>query len=286
MNLPQAIDRFVNRHLVLKGLSEDTQRSYRGDLRHFSLFLAGKHGRVMKVADITNDDIEDFLFEQQKRLSSKTVKRRGSTLRSFFSWAKREGHAAPELTADVPLPKTTKPLPYCPSKEVVRDFLNTCTDPTVWAVVSTIYNTGLRIRELCSLKLTDVDLDQGALTVHNGKGGKDRQVPLNRTVQKVLRKYLRDIRPSTRSDNFFATRTGGLSVRWASTLIRTERRRQGKPEALTAHSFRHAFATHLYQQGCDLRKLKELMGHASLNTLDLYIRLGQNDLADAVNLLG
>ena len=285
MNLLGAIHRYVDRYMVLRDYSPETSRAYRGDLQQFFVFLTTKYKRVVEVNEITERDIEDFLFDQQRKLTAKSVTRRGSTVRSFFKWARRERLVETNLGADVPLPKTRRPLPYCPSKELVQDFLNSCTDPLVWAFTSTMYYTGLRISEVCGLKLADVDVERGVLTVHNGKGGKDRQVPLNLKVQTVLGKYLSDIRPSGRYPSFFATSRGTLSERWASERLRKERRRQGKSEQLTAHSFRHAFATHLYQSGCDLRKLKDLMGHSSLHTLDLYIRLGHNDLQEAVNLL-
>ena len=137
MNLPQAANRFINRYLVLKGHSDDTRRSYEGDLRQFSLFLAVQYGKVAEVADITDEDIEDFLFDQRSKLQAKVVKRRGSTLRSFFRWARKEGLVDSNVGLDVPLPKTTRSLPYCPSREVVHDFIDSCTNPLVWAMAST-----------------------------------------------------------------------------------------------------------------------------------------------------
>ena len=286
MYLCDAIERFVDRYLGLKGRSYQTRRAYRGDLQQFADYLSGIYGDKIELADLYKTDLEDFLFHlREKELDSTTIKRRGSALRSFFEWAEKEELIEKNPAETVPLPKTNKKVPFCPEPEEIKKFMQNCDHRLTKCIVGTLFYTGLRISELCNLRRDDVQLERNTLIVRGGKGGKSRKVPLSDSAKEILQYYLDEVRCISSSDRFFATNTGKLSSGYAAKLIRVERERQNYPYPLTAHSLRHAFATALYRKGCDLRKLQALLGHSSLKTLEVYVHLSSRDLEDAVNML-
>ena len=286
MNLGDAIERFVDRYLVLKSRSYQTRRAYRGDLQQFADYLSATRGDEIKLEDVDKTDLEDFLYHlRQKKLDSTTIKRRGSALRSFFEWAENEGLREESPAETIPLPKTNKKVPFCPEPEEVKKFMETCEAPLTECIIGTLFYTGLRISELCNLRRDDVQLERSTLIVQGGKGGKSRKIPLSDSAKEILQYYLDEVRSISSSSQFFATSTGKLSSGYAAKLIRVERQRQNYPYPLTAHSLRHAFATALHRKGCDLRKLQALLGHSSLKTLEVYVHLSSRDLEDAVNML-
>lgn len=285
MNLSEAIEAYIDGYLILQGRTVSTRRCYSADLRMFEKYCAKTMPREPEMQRIERMHIEEFLHhEYQRGMHSNTVRRRISVIKHFFEWAEEMGlceHPAPKI----PVPKYRDSFPYCPSREEVESLIANCYDPTAHAIICTLFFTGLRIGELCSLRIDDVDLKRELLLVRNGKGHKDRQIPLNGRVRSVLERYLANVRPDVESDRFFSSRTGKISIAWASQLLRREKEREGIQGHLTPHSLRHAFATELYRNGCDLRELQILMGHASLHTLQVYVHLSMRDLQEAVSLL-
>jgi len=284
VKLSRVIEEYVDGELMLQGKAPSTRRCYLTDLRQFAAFC--RSGGQVELSEVEKSDVEGFLHGQMRQgLSQNTVRRRGFVLKGFFRWAEGEGYCE-DPARRVAVPKYRARFPYCPSEEEVKRMLDNCHDPVARVIIATLFYTGIRIGELTSLQLDDVDLDRGVLKVCNGKGGRDRLIPLSRPARKILETYRVNVRPTVGTDNFFATRTGKLSDVWAGRLIRQEKERQGIDSPLTAHSLRHAFATHLYRKGCDLRKLQKLLGHSSLQTLEVYVHLNTEDLQDSVELLG
>ncbi len=266
--------------------SEHTIRAYRTDIRQLLRWFDEEMVEPPPIQEVSDSDLERFMGSQrQAGLASQTLKRRVASIRRFFRWAHDRGIMEENPAAGLSSPRSHYLPEYCPTPEEVSAILRRCRHRLTWAIMGTLYYTGLRIGELCGLRLSDVQLDRGLLVVREGKGGKSRHLPLSPPAKEILTTYREEIRPDVDSELFFATGSGALSPGYAGKLIRRERRRQGIKQPLTAHSFRHAFATALYEQGVDLKKLQSLLGHSNLNTLQIYVHLSRDSLAEAVNRL-
>jgi len=285
MKLDELVVEYIDSYLVLQGKAYNTRRCYRTDLRRFEEYCDESNHGMPAIEEIERSDVEGFLHAQLRDgIAQNTVRRRAFVIKAFLGWAAEECHCE-DVGQRVPVPKYKEIFPYCPTEDDVKDILANCHDPVARAIIGTLFYTGLRVGELCALKLGDVDLGKGTLAVRDGKGGKDRLLPLNDRVRGILDDYLHNVRPTVGTDRFFATRTGKLSTVWAGRLIKREKERQNIDSPLTPHSLRHVFATHLYRKGVDLRKLQKLLGHSSLQTLEVYVHLSTDDLLEAVNLL-
>ncbi len=286
MELEAAVRDYLDREMVLQGRADNTRRCYGTDLGQFIDYCREHVGAKPGVECVGREHVEGFLHRQLLAgVGRATVRRRGFVLRGFFRWARETGLCGENPAERVPVPRSRRPLPYCPGGELVESMLHACSDPTTRALIATLFYTGMRVGELCSLALDDVRLEEGRVLVRRGKGGKSRFIPLHSKLVPVLRHYGEQVRPDVDSDRFFSTSSGRMSTRWASLLIERERHRQGITDPLTPHSLRHAFATELYKKGVDLRKLQALLGHSSLQTLEVYVHLSGRDLQEAVDRL-
>lgn len=266
-----------------KGASAHTLKAYRRDLEIFAAGLA--EGSTLKDADM--NDIRGFVASQMSmRLEKTTVARRLATVKSFYSYLHREGIVESNPARLVPSPKLPRKQPNFLS---VDDVFGLVTAPNAAgfrplrdrAILELLYSSGLRISELTGLDVDDVDL-QEALVKVKGKGKKERIVPVGRIALDAIRTYLSE-RPGVkrRSDALFLNRAGRrLSDRSVRRLVVRYAREFGIEGRIGPHTLRHTFATHLLQDGADLREIQELLGHASLSTTQKYTHLDIRHLVD------
>jgi len=279
--------RFVEEYLVWSGRSRATIDGYRKDLRYFADYIEKKKNCQAFTDEITEADLEGYLhyLKVEKGCSQRTISRYLGSLKSFFKYAVRQKVITHNPAEGIITPKVPKRLPVFLSKDEVSRLASAARSRTIKTIIWTLYLTGLRNSELCSLRLDDVDFGRNIITVRQGKGGKDRIVPLNPRLVVRLKDYLENHRVHRGTEIFFSTRSGGITPAYVSQCIREAARRAGFKQSISAHTLRHSFATALYQKGVGLLEISALLGHGSVNTTQIYAHLGNNQLQRAVQLL-
>src|SRR5208282_2259369 len=254
---------FLNCLRVEKGLSENTLQAYRRDIQKFAAFAAG---RKLGTKDARRSDIVEFLGSLYRRgLDSRSVARHLVTIRNFFRFALTEGYIDDDPAATIESPRFRQSLPEFLSLEEVDGLLQQPDTETTLglrdrALIELMYSAGLRVSELCGVRVDDMQIDSGCLRCV-GKGNKERIVPVGRQALAVVQKYLRTARPKLlregSSPYLFLNQRGHKLDRitfWK--LLGAYGRKAGLRKALTPHMLRHSFATHLLDRGADLRSVQ------------------------------
>ena len=294
--MDELIERYVNYLRYERNASPHTVRNYRSDLLQFRDYLA--EGRATAAVDVRSVDalrIRGFLsilFSKQEKKSS--IARKLSAVRAFFKFLKREGVLAENPSTLVSTPKQDKTLPRIMTEEEMNAFLDAVAEATKTgepamrrdrALLELLYGTGARISEAVGLDIDDLDLagEWRTATVPAtvrlaGKGGKQRIVPVGSYARQALEAYLIRARPSlARAARhgppshavFLNARGGRLTRQGAWGALHAAAARAGLP-AVSPHTLRHSFATHLLDGGADVRVVQELLGHASVTTTQVY----------------
>ena len=279
-----AIERFVDRMWLERGLSQNTQASYRSDLALFSRWLLPRGGGLVVATEL---EIRDYLAA--RRLHARSQARLLSSLRQFYRHLNADRQREDDPTAQLESPKLGLRLPTTLGEKDVERLLEAPpTDEALGlrdrAMLELMYASGLRVSELVGLKTTSVNAAAGAVMM-SGKGGKERIVPVGEIALRWLERYLREARPELvdrqASDWLFVTRRGGPMTRqnfWL--LIKRYADQAGIRSALSPHTLRHAFATHLLEHGADLRAVQSLLGHADLSTTQIYTHVAKQRLRE------
>ncbi|MES0872516.1 site-specific tyrosine recombinase XerD [Sinimarinibacterium thermocellulolyticum] len=279
-----AIQRFLDRLWLERGVSRNTQASYRSDLTLLSRWLAAR-GTPLTAA--TEADLRDYLAA--RRLSPRSQARLRSSLRQFYRHLHADRQRDDDPTARLDSPRTGLRLPRTlHEREVERLLEAPATDNALGlrdrAMLELMYASGLRVSELVTLKRTGVDLRAGVVQVL-GKGGRERLVPMGEHAMEWLQRYLRDARPQLAGagepEGLFLTARGQTMTRhnfWR--LVKHYAAQAGIRSSLSPHTLRHAFATHLLEHGADLRSLQSLLGHADLSTTQIYTHVARARLRD------
>jgi integrase/recombinase XerD len=226
------------------------------------------------------DEGQIFLYLSWLRArgnTAQTLARRLSALRAFFTFTAEEGVMAANPAVLPENPKMSVHLPEVLSQEEVEALLNTpdMTNKSGWrdrCMLELLYAAGLRVSELCALTVTDPDLQRGLVRVF-GKGAKERLCPLHDLMQKMLSTYLRDWRPKfiPKTKALFLNRSGeGLTRQYVWKTVKKYALTAGITRAISPHTFRHSFATHLLEGGADLRTVQLLLGHADISATEIY----------------
>lgn len=281
------IERFADAAWMERGLSRNTLEAYQSDLRHCAAWLAGEAGSTLIQA--RRDQLLGYLAAAvDAGLRPRTSARRLSVLRQFFQWGVREQCVAGDPTALIEAPRLGRPLPKSLGERDVEALLaapDLATDEGLRdrAMLETLYATGLRVSELVGLEPAQLSLAQGIVRV-TGKGGKERLVPLGDEAIEWLRRYQVGGRPALLHGQpaaaLFVTRRGAGMTRQAFWYrIKKHAATAGIGTALSPHTLRHAFATHLVNHGADLRVVQLLLGHSSLSTTQIYTHVARERLA-------
>jgi integrase/recombinase XerD len=283
--LESHINVFMNYLRVEKGLSENTLHAYRRDIQKFAAF-AGK--RKLSTESVTRSDIVDFLGTlYRQKLDSRSVARHLVTIRHFFRFSLMEGFVTEDPAGNIESPKFRQSLPdFLSVEEVDRLLQQPDTAATAGlrdkAMIELMYSTGLRVSELCNLRVADVQMDPGCLRCV-GKGDKERLVPIGRGALKAVEEYMREARPKLAGDrvspSVFLKQRGHRMDRITFWKILGEYgRKAGLRKALTPHMLRHSFATHLLDRGADLRSVQIMLGHSDISTTQIYTHVVEERL--------
>ena len=276
---------FVNSLRVEKGLSENTIQAYRRDMVKFMAFASERH---LQTADIERSHVVEFLASlYRKGLDSRSVARHLVTIRHFFRFALMEEYTQEDPATTIQSPKFRQNLPEFLSLAEVERLLQQPDTSTVVglrdrAMIELMYSCGLRVSELCGLRVADLRMEDGCLRCI-GKGNKERLVPVGKKALAIVNKYLRDSRPKLLGDasspSLFLHQKGGEMHRitfWK--MLRVYGRKAALRKEVTPHMLRHSFATHLLDGGADLRSVQMMLGHADIATTQIYTHVVEDRL--------
>ena len=270
---------------VEKGLSENTIKAYHRDIQKFAEFAVS---RKLQTRDVSRSDIVDFLGSLYRRgLDSRSVARHLVTIRNFFRFSLVEGYIEDDPAATIESPRFRQSLPEFLTLEEVERLLRQPDMSTPIglrdrALIELLYSAGLRVSELCGIRVEDLQMDAGFLRCV-GKGNKERLVPVGKQALSILQKYLREARPQLlrggSSPYLFLNQRGRKLDRIAFwKLLGIYGRKAGLRKALTPHMLRHTFATHLLDRGADLRSVQMMLGHSDISTTQIYTHVVEERL--------
>ena len=282
----QILDAFIDNIWIEKGLSQNTLDSYRSDLEQFSIWLEKNNLSYIKTSKKEILSYLSFLF--QKGLGSKTVARKLSSLKSFFRYLVFKSIIPNDPSSEVETPKLLKSIPKSISEKEVEALLAAPDEKTDIGLrdktmIETLYSCGLRISELTNLELLNLNLRQGVIRVI-GKGQKERLVPMGDQLIALLELYISSSRKnllSKRHSDFLFLSTRGQRMTRQSFWHRIKHYCLAsgfEPDKISPHVLRHAFATHLLNNGADLRVVQLLLGHSDLNTTQIYTEVARQRL--------
>lgn len=286
MNHSDAFSDFLN-HCQRRGLSEHTYRAYLCDLSDFEKWIIR--------AEITNVDkiaLRNWISNMQaQKLAPTTIKRRVACLRAAFRWLEEEGwienNPFHKFNATIRIPKA---LPKSLSRSEMRAIFKHAASEanegksisklTLWLALEILFSTGIRIAELCDIRLCDVDLETGIILIH-GKGNRERLVYLvDSNVRNLMKKYLkRRLEASLQTEKLFITgRYTPVKPDFIRRNLHQLVRRAKINKRVTPHMIRHSTATHLLEAGVDIRYVQKLLGHSSISTTEIYTHVSNTSL--------
>lgn len=290
--LANQIEGFLNQLRIEKSASQLTILSYRTDLNQFFDFLAENY--KVEKSQITHDMIthqtvrQYLAMLQDNNLKRTSIARKLASIRSFVKYLCREGIIAGNPIAAVSTPKQDKKLPKFLYPEEIEILLNAPDDSSLGlrdkAILETLYATGIRVSELVNLNLNDIDLEQELIRVW-GKGSKERIVPFGKMAKLSLLKYINEARPmlinkkNKQENALFLNKNGSrLSDRSIRNILNKYLDAVALHQKISPHAIRHSFATHLLNNGADLRSVQELLGHIRLSTTQIYTHLTKENI--------
>ena len=289
MNDDQLVDSFVQFHLVEKNSSPRTLRNYSQALAAFQNFLDDKFSGWKNC---TADEFRAYLFQCMKDdVSRATIRLRFSALRSFYKYLVHRHGLCKSPLNDIQLPKAERKLPVILNQKQIVELLeiplrmDLDKQAPSWmpmrdaAILELFYSTGMRLSELTSLNIDDMDTPNDCVKVL-GKGGKERVIPIGSYAMKAVQKYCSEAKHHD-GPLFISKLRKRLSTRSIGKLLHKYLTASSIPFNVTPHKLRHSFATHLLDNGADLRSVQSLLGHVSLSTTQIYTHVTKERLKDA-----
>jgi integrase/recombinase XerD len=295
------VDAFLSFLASERGLAANTLAAYNNDLNQFSEYLASRasaDGAAVAGANGAGDGsgrddvMAFFLHLREKGYTPSTIARKTAAIKSFFHYLASKGYVSEDPTASIDSPRISKSLPRAASVEEIDELLEAPTrvsSPEALrdkAMFELLYATGMRVTELVSLNLCDVDLQGGVVNCAGrtgGKGQRQRALPVHATAIKALTGYLDSGRPVLARDPdemaLFLNHRGDRLTRQGFWLILKQWAREaGIESAITPHTLRHSSAMHMLRNGVDLRAVQQLLGHAHISTTQVYTYPGEDGL--------
>lgn len=274
---------------VERGLSDNTIKSYKRDLKQYMLYVE-KASQKTNWNDVVRTDIIGFLYKlKDDGKSAATISRTISSIRSFHQFLIREQLVNQDASIHIETPKKERKLPSILSTQDVEALLTITGDSSLQirnkAMCEVLYATGLRVTELISLKVSDLHLTMGFVRCI-GKGSKERIVPLGDLAKNAVEDYLQRARPTLTKrkndeNNLFVNQHGRpLSRQGFWKILKGIAKDAGIKKEITPHTLRHSFATHLLENGADLRSVQEMLGHADISTTQIYTHVTKSRLKD------
>ncbi|MDF2565510.1 MAG: Tyrosine recombinase xerC [Massilibacillus sp.] len=282
------VDQFINYLAVDRGLAKNTLESYGRDLRQFQTYL--QNGKFEDIKDSSRTTIVDYLNSlktQGKAVS--TISRNIAALKSFYQYLVKENYLEHDPAEKLETPKLEKKLPKILTIAEVEELLK---QPNVRlsvglrdkAMLELLYATGIRVSEIIALNISDVNLDMGYVKCY-GKGSKERIVPLGSIAVKSVHEYINKgrskiVRTYEEPALFLNHHGNRLTRQGFWKIIKKYASQANIVKEITPHTLRHSFATHLLENGADLRSVQEMLGHADISTTQIYTQVTKNPLKE------
>ncbi len=280
----QQVD-FLQQLKIEKRASEHTLKNYQRDLNHLLVYCA--NNGISDWGALTSADVLKHVAERHRLgLSSKSLQRELSAIRSFYLFLMKSGKVNNNPAQHVKAPKQARKLPKTLDVDQVSALLDAGASSVLEvrdvAMFELFYSSGLRLNELSSLNLTDIDIPDKQLTVINGKGGKSRLLPIGTKAIQALQQWLNVRPPVNATDNAVFTSAKGKRIGNRNIQLRLHQwcLKKGIPEPVHPHMLRHSFATHMLEASQDLRTVQELLGHENISTTQIYTHLDFQHLAE------
>ena len=287
MNWNSYIKSFQSYLKIERGLSKNTMANYTLDLERLCLFL-NENAITISPEKITEETIQQFIYAVSKEVNGRSQARIISGLKSFFTYLIFEDYRSDNPMELIESPKIGRKLPDTLSVDEIDDLiaaidLSTDEGERNRAILETLYSCGLRVTELITLKISDLFFDEGFIKI-TGKGNKQRFVPVAKSTQKYIELYKNNIRTHLNigkgfEDTLFLNRRGKQLTRaMIFTIIKTLAVKINLSKNISPHTLRHSFATHLLENGADLRSIQMMLGHESITTTEIYVHLDRKHL--------
>jgi integrase/recombinase XerD len=292
MNWNSYIKSFQSYLKIERGLSKNTMANYTFDLERLCLFF-NENAITISPEKITEETIQQFIYAVSKEVNGRSQARIISGLKSFFSYLIFEDYRADNPMELIESPKIGRKLPDTLSVADIDDLiaaidLSTDEGERNRAILETLYSCGLRVTELITLKISDLFFDEGFIKI-TGKGNKQRFVPVAKSTQKYIELYKNNIRTHLNigkgfEDTLFLNRRGKQLTRaMIFTIIKTLAVKINLSKNISPHTLRHSFATHLLENGADLRSIQMMLGHESITTTEIYVHLDRKHLTQILH---
>lgn len=284
MKISNAIDDFLNYCIFEKGLSDKTRESYQNDLLVYSDFLKGKG--IDDVCLIKSSHIKEFLKARSNEETS-TIAHNLTVIKNFHSYLLKENIVRGNEAEFIERPKLKKALPKTLSVTDVDKLLDielkTPFDYRNKAMLELMYGCGLRVSELVALEINDIDMTNCLIRIV-GKGNKEREIPIGEYSIYYLMEYLKVreklLKKKSCTKLFLNNHGNGMTRQGFFKNLKVILREKGLSEAVSPHTLRHSFATHLINRGADLRSIQEMLGHADISTTKIYTRISDEKVLD------
>ena len=282
-NFQNKINDFLDYLNLEKKYSPNTVASYKKDLDKYYNFFKTK-----SLNSINNKDIEDYIISLNKELSSKSVSRNISSLKTFYKFLIIDGAVKSSPMDGITVPKIPKTLPKVLSEEEINKLLTinleTPYDYRNKAMLELMYSSGLRVSELINLTVNDVDLKDEIVKVY-GKGSKERIIPIGQYASEAVNIYLNGYRNSLVKKKvsnylFLSSRGDKMSRQAFFKIIKNLAKAKNIKTDFSPHTLRHSFATHLLKHGADLRSIQELLGHSDISSTQIYTHISNEKLKE------
>ncbi len=285
--MEKEIDQFISYLHNAKKTSENTEMSYRRDLNKVLKYMKGQG--ITEVSEITVTHLHSYiLYLEKNNFAAATISRNIASIKAFYHYLFKEGKVSEDISEVLKPPKIEKKIPEILSEEQVNRLLEqpgTGSPKEIRdkAMLELLYATGIRVTELISLKVTDVNLKLGFIVCRDNN--KERVVPFGREAKNVLLRYLesarRDMIENEEEDTLFVNYSGQpMSRQGFWKLIKYYAKKAGIEEDITPHTLRHSFAAHLLENGADLRSVQEMLGHSDISTTQIYATMNHNHIRE------
>ncbi len=282
MNWEQALTDYRYYLKIERGLSENSVQAYVRDIRKFAEFLEGSEQETLPVK-VTETEVREFVYQTSNSISARSQARLISGLRSFFDYLIFEDYRADNPTDLIESPKLGRKLPDTLSESDIDAIFSQIDRSTPEgernrAMLETLYSCGLRVSEMIELKISDLFFEEGFIRVI-GKGSKQRFVPVNDHIIALIDNYRSLVRSGVPvqkefEDTLFLNRRGRqISRNMVFMILKELVQKAGVKKKVSPHTLRHSFATHLLQNGADLRAIQQMLGHESITTTEIYMHV-------------
>lgn len=293
MTWDNAIENYKTFLILEKSLSSNSVEAYLNDVRKLAKFCEEGHD-VKEVEQVTYDILKGYLlFVNDLGVTNRTQARSISSIRSFFKFLVYDGILAGNPTKMLEAPKIGRKLPSILTVEEIDSILNAVEmykpeGQRNKAIIETLYSCGLRVSELISVKISNINFRMGTIKIE-GKGNKERMIPLSKNAKQEIKLYMKgyrdylDIQKGYEDILFLNKRGTALSRVMVFNIIKHLSERAGIKKSVSPHTFRHSFASHLVNGGADLRAVQDMLGHESILTTEIYTHLDNHYLRDTIN---